>query len=182
MLIHTPNLRLYTCTAEHLEAIVRDPASLGPLLDVSIPEGWPNFPPAYPQLLEMLKAQPLLALSGWWLYLFVDPRERALVGCGGFRSAPDAQGVVEVGCEIAPACRGHGFASEAIQGLIRYAFTRPQVVAVDARTAPERGACARVLEKSGMRLACKERDPGEGLVWRWRITRDEFVGTQRRAA
>ena len=131
MLIHTPHLRLFTCTAEHLEAIVRDPASLGTLLNLSIPEGWPSYPPAYPQMLEMLEQQPLLPLSGWWLYLFVNPEERTLVGCGGFRSVPDPEGVVEVGCEIAPAHRGHGYAAEATCGLVRYAFTRPEVVAVD---------------------------------------------------
>jgi RimJ/RimL family protein N-acetyltransferase len=182
MLIHTPNLRLYTCTAEHLEAIARDPASLGSLLNASIPEGWPRFPPAYPRLLEMLGKEPLLALSGWWLYLFVNPEQHALVGCGGFRGAPDSRGVVEVGCEIAPVYRGHGYAAEATLGLVRYAFTRPEVLAVDARTAPERGACARVLEKTGMRLLGKQRDPCEGQVWRWRITREAYVGRQREAA
>jgi RimJ/RimL family protein N-acetyltransferase len=182
MLIHTPHLRLHTCTAEHLEAIVRDPASLGTLVNASIPEGWPSYPPAYPQMLGMLRKQPLLALSGWWLYLFVNPEERTLVGCGGFRSAPDPEGVVEVGCEIAPAHRGHGYAAEATCGLVRYAFTRPEVVAVDARTEPERGACARVLERAGMRRLGMERDPRDGLVWRWRITRDDYLGQQRKAA
>ncbi|MGH8629357.1 MAG: GNAT family N-acetyltransferase [Burkholderiales bacterium] len=182
MLIHTPNLRLFTCTAEHLEAIVRDPASLGTLLNASIAEGWPNFPPAYPRLLEALKQDPMLVWSGWGLYLFVEPEKRALIGCGGFRGPPDQEGVVEVGCEIAPAHRGHGYAAEATRGLLRYAFTRPEVLAVDARTMPERAACARVLEKAGMRLLGKERDPHDGPIWRWRITRDEYQGKQRKAA
>jgi len=182
MLIHTPNLRLYTCTAEHLEAIVRDPASLGTLLNVSIPEDWPRYPAAYPQLLERLEQQPLLALTGWWLYLFVNPEERALVGCGGFRNPPDARGVVEVGCEIAPAHRGRGYAAEAAGGLIRYAFTRPEVVAVQALAEPARGACSRVLEKAGMRLLGEQRDPREGLVWCWQITREDYIGRQRKAA
>ncbi len=182
MLIHTPNLRLFTCTAQHLEAIVRDPASLGSLLDVAIPRAWPSFPEAYPQLLKMLDRDPLLAWSGWWLYLFVSPEERTLVGCGGFRGPADPQGVVEVGCEIAPAHGGRGYGAEAVGGLVRYAFTRPEVLAVEARTAPQRSACARVLEKAGMLLLRKEQDPQDGPIWRWRISRNDYLGNQRKAA
>jgi hypothetical protein len=105
MLIHTQRLRLITCEQEYLAAIVRDPCSLGELLKVTVPEQWPEHPQAYSHALSLLKEQPLLPSSGWWLYLFVHPSLKALVGSGGFKSAPDADGVVEIGCEIAPAFR-----------------------------------------------------------------------------
>ena len=132
MLIHTPRLRLITMELAHLAAIVRDPFSLGDLLGVAIPEEWPAYPAAYPHALDLLRKNPLRSYSGWWLYLFVDPDHQVLVGCGGFKDAPDVNGVVEIGCEIAPAFRCRGFAAEAMRGLINYACTRPEVCAIDA--------------------------------------------------
>lgn len=182
MLIHTPHLRLFTALEEHLAAIIREPKSLGALLDVSIPDGWPYFPEAYPYLLDALKREPLLPQSGWWLYLFVDPEERALVGCGGFKEKPDAAGVVQVGCEIAPRHQGKGYAVEALGALVRYGFTRPEVQAVDANSGPAHSATARVLQKCGMHMLGARRDPHDGQVWHWRITRDEYLRGRRKVA
>jgi len=150
MLIHTPRLRLMTCETVHLEAIVRDPHALGGVLGVNIPDDWPTHPHAFRHALALLKKQPLRPFSGWWLYLFVNPAQQALVGCGGFKDPPDAKGVVEVGCEIAPVSRRQGFAAEALRGLIGYACTRPQVNAIDAYSQPSTGAQSRLLQTVGM--------------------------------
>jgi [ribosomal protein S5]-alanine N-acetyltransferase len=182
MLIHTPNLRLLTCERAHLDAIVRDPKSLGEHLGVAIPDGWPAYPKAYPQLLKLLDKQPTRRWSGWWLYLFVHVGERALVGCGGFRAAPDAQGVVELGFEIAPAFRDRGFGSEAISGLIRYAFTRPEVAAVVALSLPKGDPRARAFEAAGMRPAGEVMDAVAGRVTQWRVEPADLLKSRRKAA
>lgn len=174
MLIHTPRLRLITFEADHLAALVRGPQSLGDLLRVAIPDQWPAHPAAYGQALALLKKRPLLSDSGWWLYLFVSPALKSVVGSGGFRSAPDANGVVRAGCEIAPAFRRQGFASEALRGLISYAFTRPAVNAVEAWSLPAKGAQSRLAEAVGMSRVGETSDPAEGKVWQWRVTRDTF--------
>jgi [ribosomal protein S5]-alanine N-acetyltransferase len=182
MLIHTPNLRLLTCERAHLDAIVRDPRSLGGLLGVSIPDGWPAHPRAYPHLLKLLDRQPTRPWSGWWLYLFIHTGERALVGCGGFRDAPDAQGVVELGFEIAPAYRDHGFGSEAVSALIRYAFTRPGVAVVEALSLPKGDPRTRAFEAAGMRPAGERMDADAGRVTQWRIEPATLLKNRRRAA
>lgn len=182
MLIHTPNLRLLTCGHEHLEAIVRDPQSLGDLLGVSIPAAWPAYAKAYPHALALLKKQPLRPWSGWWLYLFTHPDERALVGCGGFKDAPDTQGTVEIGFEIAPAFRNRGLGGEAVSGLIGYAFTRPDVAAITALTLPKGDIRARGFEAAGMRPAGEREDADAGTVTQWRLTREAFVNSRRKAA
>lgn len=177
MLIHTRRLRIITCQEEHLAAIVEDPASLGAVLGVSVPAQWPAHPAAYPHALAALRKRPLLASSGWWLYLFVDAARKSLVGCGGFKSAPDADGVVEIGCEIAPAYRRNGYASEALLGLIGYAFTRAEVSAVDAVTRATKCAQTAVLASVGMARIGDAMDKVAGKVWLWRITRQTFVAT-----
>jgi RimJ/RimL family protein N-acetyltransferase len=174
MLIHTPRLRLITFEADHLAALVNGPQSLGDLLKLAIPDQWPAHPVAYREALSLLGKMPLLSDSGWWLYLFVSPALKSVVGCGGFRNAPDADGVVRAGCETAPAFRRQGFASEALRGLISYAFTRPAVRAVEAWSLPARGPQSRLAEAVGMKRIGEVSDPIEGDVWRWQIARDAF--------
>lgn len=179
MLIHTPRLQLLTCELVHLAAIVRNPVSLGGLLDATIPDGWPAYPDAFAHALALLKKEPLRSSSGWWLYLFVNPAQNILVGCGGFKEAPDADAVVEVGCEVAPALRRRGFATEALGGLINYACTRPEVGAIDAYSQAERGAQSGMLRAVGMKRIGEARDSNAGNVWHWRVTSDAFVESRR---
>jgi hypothetical protein len=179
MLIHTQGLRLLTCEIAHLEAIIRDPASLGDLLGVTIPDGWPAYPGAYAHALALLRKEPLRSSSGWWLYLFVNHAQNVLVGCGGFKDVPDTDGVVEVGCEIAPAFRRQGFATEALGGLINYACTRPEVDAIDAYSQARRGAQSEMLRAVGMKRIGEALDLNAGKVWHWRVTSDAFVELRR---
>ena len=179
MLIHTPRLRLMTMELTHLAAIVRDPFSLGELLGVVIPEQWPAYPVAYPHALDLLRNNPLRSYSGWWLYLFVDPVHQVLVGCGGFKDAPDVNGVVEIGCEIAPAFRRRGFATEATRGLINYACTRPEVRAIDAYSQAESGVPASLLQAVGMTRIGEALDTNGDIAWHWRVTSDAFVDARR---
>ncbi len=177
MLIHTQRLRLISCEQRHLAAIVSDPGSLGELLKISVPAQWPGHPGAYRHALALLRKQPLLPYSGWWLYLFVNPALKTLVGCGGFKSVPDPDGIVEIGCEIAPAFRRQGYATEAMRGLIGYAFTRPEVGAVDAYSMPAKGPQSELARDIGMKKIGDATDPTAGKVWRWRITRDAYLST-----
>lgn len=179
MLIHTPRLRLMTMELAHLAAIVRDPFSLGDLLGVAIPEQWPAYPAAYPHALDLLRENPLRSYSGWWLYLFVDPAHKVLVGCGGFKDAPDADGVVEIGCEIAPAFRCQGFATEAMRSLINYACTRPEVRAIDAYSQAESGMQASLLQAVGMTRIGEALDTNADIAWHWRVTSDAFLDARR---
>ena len=107
--------------------------------------------------------------------MFVNPAAKALVGCGGFKDAPDSEGVVEIGCEVAPAFRRQGYATEALLGLARFAFTRPQVGAVDACSLPVKGAQSRLLQAIGMTRIGEGRGDDADRVWHWRLTRERFL-------
>ena len=179
MLIHTPRLRLITLEANHLAALVNGPQSLGHLLRVAIPDQWPAYPAAYREALSLLRKKPLLPCSGWWLYLFVNPTLKSVVGSGGFKDAPDAGGVVHTGCEIAPAFRRQGYATEALRGLISYAFTRPAVSAVEAWSLPYKGPQSGLAGAVGMSRIGEASDPAAGKVWHWRITRSAFEQSAR---
>ena len=47
-MIETDNLRLVTVERVHVEALSRDKRELAPILGVTVPDGWPHFPEAFP--------------------------------------------------------------------------------------------------------------------------------------
>jgi RimJ/RimL family protein N-acetyltransferase len=91
----------------------------------------------------------------------------ARVGSGGFKGPPDADGMVEISYGVAPEHQGKGYATEAAEALVAYAFRNGQVRVVRAHTLPENEASKRVLEKCGFRFVGEVHDPEDGLVWRW---------------
>ena len=59
---------------------------------------------------------------------------RTLVGWGGFKGPPDADGAVEIGYAVAPAWEGRGVATAAVAELLREAWAAPGVRRVLAHT------------------------------------------------
>lgn len=90
-----------------------------------------------------------------------------VVGTGGFKGPPGADGVVEIAYGVSPDYQGKGYATEAAQALTAYAFSSGKVRVVRAHTRPEPNASTRVLAKCGFRRIGEVIDPEDGLVWRW---------------
>jgi [ribosomal protein S5]-alanine N-acetyltransferase len=171
-MIQTENLELVPCELTHFEALLRDRKELASLLNATVPESWPVFPESMTQAYKWMKSDP--SLRGWGTYLFVHAIERVLIGEGGFKGQADERGMVEIGYAIIPEYRRRGLATEAAQGMTRYAFSHPHVKVVDAHTLPERNPSTKVLEKLGMRYVGTASDPDEGEVWHWRLTRADY--------
>jgi ribosomal-protein-alanine N-acetyltransferase len=172
--IQTPRLQLIPCAPDDVEAILHDKPDLARRLQVAIPESWPTFPESFDYAYHLLRIDPAAASHGWWVYLFVQMRDRILVGSGGFAAEPDARGAVEIGYEIASEYRNRGLATEAALGLTAYAFAHPEVTAVEAQTLAERNPSTRVLEKVGMVYVGTVYATEDGDLWQWRITRQAF--------
>lgn len=174
-MIQTARLHLVPCDLSHFEAILHDEQELASLLQVELAEDWLGFPAAREAMqpsYEFLMAHP--SVLGWWTYLFIHQADRTLIGLGGFKGEPNEEGMVEIGYEVAPAYRRRGLAMEAAQGMINYAFARPEIKRVDAHTLPERNASTRVLEKVGMKHVGTVQDPQDGEIWRWSLLREEY--------
>lgn len=107
----------------------------------------------------------------WGPRLFVIDAPRTLVGWGGFKGAPDADGAVEIGYAVTPAWEGRGVATSAVAALLREAWDAPEVRCVVAHTLPEPNASVRVLEKSGFGRDGENLDGDVGEVWRFRRDR-----------
>ena len=113
--------------------------------------------------LNYLKENPDAAGKG-------DEPTRA-IGIGGFKQKPSREGMVEIGYSVMPGYQGLGFASEAVAGLMGWAFSHPEVLLVITETLPALGASIRVLENNGFHLLGSG---SEEDVIRYGIDRNHF--------
>lgn len=97
---------------------------------------------------------------------------QAIVGQCGFKGPPTSDGVVEIAYGVESKSEGKGYATEAANALVAYAFKSNDVLLVRAHTLPEVNASARVLAKCGFRRVGEVEDPDDGVVWRWEKQRD----------
>ena len=104
-----------------------------------------------------------------WLFGFsATARDTgAVVGACGFKGPPDAEGVVEITYGVDPAHQKRGYATEAAQALIAFAFGSGLVRVVRAHTRPGNVASERVLAKCGFERIGLVIDPEDGEVLRW---------------
>jgi ribosomal-protein-alanine N-acetyltransferase len=164
--IRTARLDLVAATTEALRIELEEPARLGPWLGARVPTGWP--PDFYDDdavrfTLKRMKEHPGEADWGFHYFLLrsddgVPPA--ILVGCGGFKGAPGADGTVEVGYSVVKQYRRRGIASEAVRGFLGHAFSDPRVTRVIAETYPYLTPSIGVLEKCGFNCTGTGSEPG----------------------
>lgn len=159
VVIRTPRLTLLGADAQ-LARAAAERERLGELLGVTVPESWP--PPDLADALEFIAAQletEPRAAEWPFLYIIVDDaqtaagRGRLLVGGAGFKGAPKADGTVELGYGIVEDQQRRGYASEAVAGMVRWAFGHPEVTRVTAHTFERHYASVGVLRKNGFVVA-----------------------------
>lgn len=149
----TERLVLVPATAD-LARVERDKEALGRALAAEVPSGWP--PPIMADALgfwaEDLARQPeLVGWTSWYWILSPLPPSRVLVGYGGFKGPPDANGVVEIGYAVLEEHQKRGYAREAAGALIAWAMSDQRVRRVDAETLPHLSASIALLEGLGFR-------------------------------
>lgn len=161
------DIRLVRVHPAHKLALQQGRNHLQQLLDVSIPDDWPQFPEAFvPSENEQVPA------NKWGAYFFVFPAARALVGNGGFYGPPNEDGEIEIGYEIALQYHNRGFATLAVQTMLELAFSEPEIKSVIATTLSEENASNAVLKKVGMSFVAELPNSEVGSVWLWRKLRD----------
>ncbi len=162
--IMTPHLELVAGTATFSQAELNDRSRFAALLEARVPEDWP--PPLNDEA-SMTWYANFLAENpegvGWGLWYFVrrqPGQERLLLGNGGFKGMPAPDGTVEIGYSIIPAHQRHGYASEAVRGLLAWAWRHATVRRVLAETFPDLTPSIRVLEKAGFTHIGPGSEPG----------------------
>lgn len=175
-IIETPRLELYAASREMGEAELSGKAEFSRLLNANIPDNWP--PPGNDEntmkwFLDRLDENPAnLGWLAWYIVLKNDGQyKRTVIGGIGFKGAPDENGVAETGYGIMETFQRKGYASEALQGILKWAFRNPELKMVIAETDEENEASLGVLLKNGFRFAGPG---GEDGTIRYEKTREGF--------
>lgn len=130
------------------------------LLDARLPREWPSplVQPTLGPVAERLEAEP--ALTGWFDWYWVRLADRQLVGDGGFKGAPEADGTVEVGYALVDRFQRQGYATEAVRALRDWAASAGASRVV-AETMADHAASMAVLRRCGF----TPDDETDGAVW-----------------
>jgi ribosomal-protein-alanine N-acetyltransferase len=174
--IATTRLLLVPASATHLSAELDGGDALAGALGVRVPDEWP------PDLYDRATVEFSLVVAEntppedacWLMYYLVlrddEGRGPTAIGIAGFKGPPQ-EGMVEIGYSILDAYRRRGYATEAVNTFLRFAFGNPLVYEVTAETYPELVASIGVLENCGFRLVGAGSEEG---VIRFRVRRMEW--------
>jgi RimJ/RimL family protein N-acetyltransferase len=185
--LRTPRLLLIPATPATLAAELVSAAALGESLGVGVSASWP------PELYDADAVRWTLnafedgrCAPGWCLYYFAECADAAgetrLIGVGGFRGEPTEDGVVEVGYGVVPESRRRGYAREAVDGLVGWAFDDSRVSRVIAHTLRHLAPSIGVLTSAGFTYVGPHADAGEPDAVQYELGRSAYEsGRDRRA-
>ncbi len=159
----TTRLKFVIVDNEMRALLSKDKAVFSKEYGLEIPENWPMFPEAF-----VVRDTDAALNAPWTGYLFLDFKGTKIIGNGGFVKAPDDDGIVEIGYEIAPIHQNQGFATEAVGEMISFALTNGAQNLI-AHTLPQKNASNAVLLKAGFEYDCEIENEEFGTVWRFKI-------------
>jgi len=99
-------------------------------------------------------------------WVIILKEENRIIGGACFKGKPDEWGNVEIGYGINEEYRNKGYATEAVNQLIRWALIENNVQAIIAETDKDNIPSWRVLEKNGM----KKFKETEKSIW-WKLVK-----------
>ena len=135
-MIETNRLKLYPASQENMEAFIEAQT-------VEILKS------AYTEMLNGCLANP--DQWDWYAIWMIELKDGTHIGKLCFKGL-SADGIAEIGYGISEEYQNKGYATEAVKVVLEWAFSRPEVTAVEAETDPDNTASKRVLEKCGFAL------------------------------
>ena len=173
MAIETIHLQLIPYSPEHLLALIEGYERFTECFGLPAAEGLRAFivsDEVSPAWLARLHAS---AAADPWVHGFavVHQESRSVIGNLGFKGPPDQEGMVEIAYGIVPTFQGRGYATEAVEAGVAFAFGNGRVCLVRAHTLPTPNASTRVLARCGFERIGEVVDVEDGLVYQWKRTK-----------
>ena len=171
--MQSSSVSLYPHTAEHLRALRDGTEVYERRFELKVADGVRDFlvgPEVSAEFLARLNsaAEPDPWKDGFGV---LHEAENIIIGFCSFTGPPTADGMVEIAYGIAPRYQGRGYATEAAQAILDYAFASGRVRTIQAHTLPELNPSTRVLQKCGFTLKEQIIHPVDGPVWLWELRR-----------
>ncbi|MFD2286123.1 GNAT family N-acetyltransferase [Pedobacter petrophilus] len=159
--IYTDRLILIPFTTEILTSIENDEGALLKANKLVYSKGWPDEDAleTFPKIKRNLALVTLP--TGFESWLIVKEDGLAIIGDAGFKGRPDHDGRIDLGYAIAAGERKNGYALEAAEGLMNWAFQQQGVRAVTASCLKSNAGSAKLLQK----LAFKELSSDTEMIY-----------------
>ena len=129
----TDRIRIYPASREQMESMISAEKDDG-------------LRKAYREMLEGCLSHP--GQWDWYAMWIIERPDGTHIGDLCFKGL-GADGAAEIGYGILEEHRGRGYATEAVEAALAWAFQNPQLTAIEAETDPGNAASQRVLEKCG---------------------------------
>jgi len=149
MEIETERLKLIPCDSHSLKILAAQKYENGPQITNHLKE-LEEDPTSY----------------GWGCWLVLRKVDELIIGDAGFKGKPNSRQEVEVGYGFLERYWGQGFATEAVQGLMDWAFDGKAAKKVTAETNVDNYGSIRVLERIGMKKTKRTKD----MIY-WELTK-----------
>lgn len=134
MKLETDRLEVIPCTEKTVNIPLKQNYDNGPQISMSI---------------EMLKADP--TSLGWGAWLVIKKSDGQVIGDIGFKGNPNGDKQVEVGYGFLEEHWNKGYATEAVNAILQWAFATGKVETIIAETLSDNLGSMRVLEKLNMK-------------------------------
>ncbi|MFM2266927.1 MAG: hypothetical protein RL757_368 [Bacteroidota bacterium] len=160
------DLEIINCTAPIVEKILESDAAFAQFLNVGLAKDWSIFGKmVFEFVAKQIETNP--NATEWWSYVICHLPDNKIIGTCGYKGAPDPNGRIEIGYEIAPDYQNRGLATQVARLLVENAFAHAHIHEVWAHTIERNNASTRVLEKAGFLFDCEVMDSEDGLIFRW---------------
>jgi len=160
--VESRRMILVAATTDLVAADLEGRPALAAMLDAEVAENWP--PDLYDREPMEFALRQLAdpAEQGWsfWYLVSQTGERQAVLGMCGFKGRPDGRGSVEIGYSVLPQYRNQGFATEAVERLVSWAFSHQSVLEVSAETLPHLQQSIRVMKKNGFSFTGKGSEQG----------------------
>lgn len=149
-MLKTKRLKIYPATQKQMEAFIAAQSD-------------ENLKAAYTEMLSGSLAHP--EQWNWYAIWMIELADGTHVGELCFMGL-DENGVAEIGYGISESSQNQGFATEAVQAAVTWAFNVPDVTAIEAEADANNIASQKVLEKCGFVPNGKTGEEGPRYVLR----------------
>lgn len=158
--IESPRLVINPITVEQAQNLMVEPENYSEWLEVPFDALWPGdglraMLPLYVESLENDGEE-----YGFGPWIMKDKHKQMVIGDIGFKGRP-IDGEVELGYFVSKIHRNQGYAKEAVDSMLQWAFSHKDIQKVTASCQPDNVPSCRVLEACGFK---KSREV-DGIVW-----------------
>jgi ribosomal-protein-alanine N-acetyltransferase len=176
MKLETKRILLISGTPVIGRAEIEDRMRFAKLLNAEVSTKWPpplNDKESMMWFTEYMENNP--DANGWasWYFLLKTESEKPIaIGNGGFKGKPNDNGQVEICYSFLEDYHGKGYATEAVNALIEFAFSRNYITRIIAQTLSDLQPSIRVLEKCGFSYVGEGTEEGAIL---YQLLRENFI-------